>query len=85
MVSVSKFSSNGKAMVSDEMDGFVKLIADKETKKILGVQIVGPHASDLIHEIALAIHSDLTTISVRAMIHVHPTLAEAVLKACQQM
>ncbi len=84
LVSVSKFSSNGKAMVSDEMDGFVKLIADKHTKKILGVQIIGPHASDLIHEMALAIHCDLTTTSVSSMIHVHPTLAEAVLKACQQ-
>ena len=72
-------------MVSDEDDGFVKLIVDQQTKRILGAQIIGPHASDLIHEMALAIQCDLTPDDISRMIHVHPTLAEAVLKACQQV
>ena len=85
VVSVSKFKSNGKAMVSDEDKGFVKVIADRQTKEIIGAQIIGPHASDLIHEMALAIKCGLTAPFVSSMIHVHPTLAEAVLKACQQL
>ncbi|MEA4970074.1 MAG: dihydrolipoyl dehydrogenase [Candidatus Pelethousia sp.] len=83
--SVAKFSANGKAMVSDEGEGFVKVLAEPQNKRILGAQIIGPHASDLIHEMALAIKCNLSAQDISAMIHVHPTLAETVLKACQEI
>lgn len=84
-MAIAPFKSNGKAMVSDEGKGFVKTIVHRDSRKILGTQIVGPHASDLIHEMALAIKVGATAEDVSGMIHVHPTLAEAVLKTVQQL
>lgn len=77
--SVSKFmfGANGKALTLGEGEGLVKVLAHKEDKRILGVHILGPHASDLIHEAALAIHKNLTVEDIAHMIHAHPTLAES--------
>lgn len=84
-ISISPFKSNGKAKVSDEAEGFVKTIIDSKNGNILGTQIVGSHSSDLIHEMALAMHLNGTAEQVSRMIHVHPTLAEAILKTTQQL
>ncbi len=81
---ISPFKSNGKALVSDEYEGFVKTLIE-ESGKILGAQIIGPHSSDLIHELALAKFVGATAEDIGRMIHVHPTLAEAVLKTAQQL
>lgn len=71
------FGANGKALAMGEGEGFVKVIAEKQTGKLLGVQIMGPHASDLIHEAALALTHNLTAAEIIHTVHAHPTLAEA--------
>ena len=75
-VSKSMFSGNGKALTMGESDGFVKIIAEKSSRKIIGVHIIGPNASDLIHEGTLAVENALTVTEVGQTIHAHPTLAE---------
>lgn len=81
-VKVSKFpfSANGKAMTLNHTEGFVKLIA-LESGKLIGAQILGAHASDLIHELTLAIANGLSVTDVTTTIHAHPTLSESVAEA----
>ena len=71
------FAANCKAQTIGEGDGLVKVLADNTSKKIIGVHILGPNASDLIHEGALAIENGLTIEDIRKTIHAHPTLSEA--------
>ncbi|MCF6459978.1 dihydrolipoyl dehydrogenase [Clostridium sp. Cult3] len=75
------FAANGKALSLGEGEGFIKVFASKEDKKILGVTILGPHANDLIHEGALAIANDMDIDSITRTIHAHPTLSEAFMEA----
>lgn len=70
------FRGVGKSLVFGESDGFIKLIADKETEDILGVHIIGPHATDLISEAGLAKVMDATPWEISQAIHPHPTLSE---------
>lgn len=77
------FMAIGKAVAAGETDGFVKIIADAVNDKILGVTIIGPHASDLIAEAALAIKLGATTEQLAETIHAHPTLAEAMMEAAE--
>ncbi|MGO1368205.1 MAG: dihydrolipoyl dehydrogenase [Senegalia sp. (in: firmicutes)] len=72
------FASNGKALTLGESRGFVKIIKEKETGVILGGSIIGPHATDLIHEIALAIKNKLKDVDLMNTIHAHPTTAESI-------
>lgn len=82
-VKVSKFpfAANSKASILDRHAGFVKVVADEEFGEILGVHILGPQATELIHEAAVAMQSEATVESMRTTIHAHPTLSEAVLDA----
>jgi dihydrolipoamide dehydrogenase len=82
VVKVSKFpfTGNGKALAIGENLGTVKLIS-KEDGILVGAHILGPHASDLIHELALAIKKGLTGEDIAHTIHAHPTLSEAVMEA----
>jgi dihydrolipoamide dehydrogenase len=77
------FSASGRAMAVSETEGFVKMVADKKTHQLLGVHIVGPSASDLISEGALAIEMAAFLEDVGLTIHPHPTLGEAVMIAAQ--
>lgn len=79
----SKFSfgANGKALTIGEEEGFVKVLAEAETKRIIGVHIMGPHASDLIHEAALAVGHKMTSDDISGIVHAHPTLSEAFMEA----
>ena len=77
------FSASGKAFVMGETDGFVKIITNKDTGEILGAQMIGPHASDLIHEVAVAMRGELTADYIADTIHSHPTLSEAVMEAAE--
>ena len=70
------FDDHGKSMVMGETDGFVKLVAHKETGEILGASCVGPHATDLIHEIVIAMHYRSTVQDFQTIPHYHPTLSE---------
>ncbi len=75
------FNHNGKAMGMGETEGFVKFIVGPKYGQILGVHIVGPHATDLIAEATMAIKNELTVAEVIATIHAHPTLSEVVQEA----
>ncbi len=75
------FSALGRAMSIAETDGFVKVITEDETKRILGIHIVGPSASDLISEAALAVELVATAEDMALTIHPHPTLGEALMEA----
>jgi len=77
------FQALGKAMAMEETAGQVKLIADAATGELLGAHIVGPHATDLIAEAALAIEHEATVESLAGVIHSHPTLAEALMEAAE--
>jgi len=76
------FRANGKALGLNETDGFVKIIADSDDK-IIGMQIMGPHASDLIHEGTVSIHNNLKLEDMADTIHAHPTLSESVVEAAE--
>lgn len=82
-VSVGKFpfSVLGKAMAMAETEGFVKVVADKATKQVLGVHIVGPEASTMISEAALALEMAAFLEDISFTIHPHPTLGEALMEA----
>ena len=70
------FAASGKAQSLGETDGFVKVVLDSEDK-LIGVHVIGPHASDLMHEGLLAINAGLSLEDVAGTIHAHPTLSEA--------
>jgi dihydrolipoyl dehydrogenase len=75
------FSANGRARGSGETEGFVKIIRDKKYGEILGAHIVGAHASEMIHELAVARENEYTVEEVDLAIHAHPTMSEAVAEA----
>jgi len=77
------FNASGRAMTTGKTAGFARLVADAETGFVLGGQIVGPEASELVAEVALAIEMGATLEDVAATVHTHPTLAEAVMEAAE--
>ena len=77
------FRANGRALTLGETDGFAKIIADAETDEILGAHIVGPHASDLLAEVTVAMEFEGTAEDLASTIHIHPTLTEAVMEAAE--
>src|SRR5690606_33724359 len=80
---VGKFpwAANGRAKAMGETDGFVKILADAKTDRLLGVHILGPRASDLIAESALAVEFEGSAEDIARSVHAHPTLPEAVKEA----
>lgn len=86
-ISVGRFRYGGlgKAQAVGETAGHFKIIADEESKKIVGVHIIGAHAADLIHEGALAMQAGLMVEDVAGMIHAHPTLSEGLMEAAEDM
>jgi dihydrolipoamide dehydrogenase len=82
-IKIGKFPvmANGKALTLGETRGFVKIISDAETDSVLGGTIIGPHATDLIAEITLAVNNNLTTEEIIDTIHAHPTSAESIHEA----
>jgi dihydrolipoamide dehydrogenase len=75
------FSALGRAMAVNETDGFIKVVADKATHELLGVHIVGPEATDLISEGALALEMHAFLEDVGLTVHPHPTLGEGLMEA----
>ncbi|WP_195821726.1 dihydrolipoyl dehydrogenase [Roseobacter sp. MH60115] len=80
---VGKFSfmGNGRAKANFAGDGFVKILADKDTDRILGAHIIGPAAGDLIHEICVAMEFGASAEDLAMTCHAHPTYSEAVREA----
>src|SRR6267378_40403 len=75
------FAASGRALTLGQSEGFVKVIADAPSGRILGVHIIGPRATDLIAEATLAIQNGLTLEQLDLTIHAHPTLPEALMEA----
>jgi dihydrolipoamide dehydrogenase len=75
------FSANGRARAMGETDGLVKVIADAATDRLLGLHILGPRASDMIAEAALAMEFHSSAEDIARTVHAHPTLPEAVKEA----
>ena len=75
------FAALGKAMAINETVGFVKIIADAATDQVLGVHVVGPHATDLVAEAAPVLQLECTARELGKAIHAHPTLGEAMMEA----
>jgi len=75
------FSANARARTSGETEGFVKIIRDTKYGEILGAHIVGPHATELLHELAVARENEFTVEEVDLAVHAHPTLSEAIAEA----
>ncbi|WP_171130908.1 MULTISPECIES: dihydrolipoyl dehydrogenase [unclassified Ruegeria] len=75
------FMGNGRAKANFASDGFVKILADKETDRILGAHIIGPAAGDLIHEVCVAMEFGASAEDLALTCHAHPTYSEAVREA----
>ncbi|WP_027357196.1 dihydrolipoyl dehydrogenase [Desulfofundulus thermocisternus] len=84
-VKTAKFPmmASGKAQAMGETEGFVKMVADARTGFLLGVHIVGPHASDLVAEAAVALEMNMSAEQLARVIHAHPTLAETIMEAAE--
>ena len=75
------FLANSRAKVNNETEGFVKILADSETDKVLGVHIIGPHCGDMIAEMALAMEFGASSEDIARTCHAHPTHTEAIKEA----
>lgn len=75
------FAANGRARAGGHTDGFVKILADAETDRVLGVHIIGTHAGELIAEAAVAMQFGASSEDIARCCHAHPTLAEAIKEA----
>ncbi len=75
------FAANGRALSLNDTDGFVKLVTRKSDGLVIGGQVAGPNASDIIAEIGLAVEAGMTAEDLALTIHAHPTLGEAVMEA----
>lgn len=77
------FAANGRALALNESDGFMKLVTRKSDSLVIGAQIVGPNASDMIAELGLAIEAGMTAEDIAMTIHAHPTLGEITMEAAE--
>jgi pyruvate/2-oxoglutarate dehydrogenase complex dihydrolipoamide dehydrogenase (E3) component len=85
LVATYPFHDHGKSLIMDEIEGFVKLVADKSTREILGGSVVGPDASELIHEVVVAMRFRATAGQFAAIPHYHPTLSEIWLYPAEEL
>ena len=85
VVGVGRLGANGKALALGETLGFCRLVVDRPSDRLLGATIMGPHATDLIHELGLALLYGISVREVGLMIHAHPTVAEAVMDAAHDV
>ncbi|HEX8709990.1 MAG TPA: FAD-dependent oxidoreductase, partial [Pyrinomonadaceae bacterium] len=77
------FSASGKARILGEEEGFVKVVSETKYDEILGVHIIGPHATELIAEACVAMQLESTADELGRTMHAHPTIAEAVMEAAE--
>lgn len=83
--SVFPMNSSGRAMTMGSEHGLIKIVADMAYGQILGAQLVCPSASEMIHEIALAMQMEATADDLAEMIHAHPSLSEGIMEACMKI
>jgi dihydrolipoamide dehydrogenase len=75
------FLANGRALTYGEREGFVKVVSESKYGQVLGLHIVGPHASELVMEGGMALSMEATLDEIEASIHAHPTLSESIAEA----
>jgi len=75
------FAATSKAVVANEAEGFARVVADAGTGQVVGVQIIGPHATELIGEAAVLVRTEATLTELVETVHPHPTLSEALMEA----
>ncbi len=80
-----QFRALAKSHIIGEIDGMIKVVSDETSDKVLGVHIIGPHASNLIHEAVLAISQGLRTRDISKVMHAHPTLSEVLQEAASDV
>jgi dihydrolipoamide dehydrogenase len=80
-----RLAALGKAIAMGEDTGYVTIVADRDTDLVLGAGMMGVHATDVIHEVALAVQNGLTIRQLSETIHAHPTIAEAVMEAAHEV
>lgn len=83
LVGEMPFTASGRAKTMDDPIGFVRIVAIEESGVVVGAQIVGPEASELIAELSFAIKQGATVADIAETVHVHPTLSEAVMEAAE--
>lgn len=77
------FKGNARARCAEDTDGFVKIVVDSKTHRIIGLHLIGPHASEMIGEGVIALSKKATIEDIASASHAHPTLAEAIKEAAQ--
>ena len=77
------FSASGKARILGETDGFIKIVAEKKYDEVLGVHIIGPHATELLAEACVAMQLETTADELGRTIHAHPTVSESMMEAAE--
>jgi dihydrolipoamide dehydrogenase len=77
------FSASGKARILGETDGFIKIVAEKKYDEVLGVHIIGPHATELLAEAVVAMALETTADELGRTIHAHPTVSESMMEAAE--
>jgi dihydrolipoamide dehydrogenase len=77
------FSASGKARILGETDGFVKVVAESKYDEVLGVHIIGPHATELLAECVVAMALETTADELGRVIHAHPTVSETIMEAAE--
>jgi len=77
------FSASGKARILGEEEGFVKVVSEGKYDELLGVHVIGPHATEIIHEAIVALHLESTAEELGRVIHAHPTVSESVMEAAE--
>ena len=80
----ARFIGNGKALGEGEPDGYVQLVSDAKTGRILGATIMGIHAVEIVHEVAVAMSDALSMDELGSIIHAHPTVSEVVMDSAEQ-
>jgi dihydrolipoamide dehydrogenase len=80
-----RYAGLGKAQATGDTAGLFKIVVEAQTGKVLGAHLIGAHATDLIHEIALAMQAGATVHHLASMIHAHPTLAEGIMEAAEDV
>ena len=78
VVAQVRFNGNSKAVIEGESDGYIRIVARADDRRVIGASLVGLHVTELVHELVLAAQAGLTLDDVAATIHAHPTLAEGV-------
>jgi dihydrolipoamide dehydrogenase len=80
-----RYAGLGKAQATGDSTGLFKVVTEAKTGKVLGAHVIGAHATDLIHEIALAMQAGTTVHQLASMIHAHPTFAEGIMEAAEDV